>query len=290
MLWTIGTLVLHKIPFGSIILKIPKGIFITINSYWYFLFFPKTYIAKRFYKMSDKLFIIIPAYNEEANIETVAREWHEIAERYGNDSRLVIIDDGSRDATFQKLQQIENLLPRLTALTKQNSGHGSTVLYGYNYALSQNADFIFQTDSDGQTLPAEFEQFWNERNDFDLLIGYRKNRRDGISRIFVTRTLRLVLRLCFGVYVQDANTPFRLMSVESLRQNLAFVPADFNLSNVILTVVYTKKKQSIKYFPITFRERQGGKNSINLCRIIKIGFQTLKDFWRINKNLENELK
>lgn len=240
-------------------------------------------------KSGNKLFIIIPAYNEEANIETVAREWYEIAEHYGNDSRLVIIDDGSRDATFQKLQQLEKSLPHLTALTKQNSGHGATVLHGYNYALSQNADFIFQTDSDGQTLPSEFEQFWNERDDFDLLIGYRKNRRDGISRIFVTRTLRLVLRVCFGVYVQDANMPFRLMSASTLRENLRFVPADFNLSNVILTVVYTKKNQRIKYFPITFKERQGGKNSINLRRIIKIGFKALKDFCEINKNLEKQI-
>lgn len=240
-------------------------------------------------KMPEKLCIIIPCYNEEINIEAVARGWHTVADKFGNDSKLVIIDDGSKDDTFAKLQNLQKDLPRLDVLTKANSGHGATVLYGYNYALSQNADFIFQTDSDGQTLPEEFEQLWNERNNFDLLIGYRKNRKDGLARIFVTRTLRLVLRVCFGVYVQDANTPFRLMSASTLRENLRFVPADFNLSNVILTVVYTKKNQRIKYFPITFKERQGGKNSINLRRIIKIGFKALKDFCEINKNLEKQL-
>lgn len=239
--------------------------------------------------MPEKLCIIIPCYNEEINIETVARGWHTVADKFGNDSKLVIIDDGSKDDTFAKLQNLQKDLPCLDVLTKANSGHGATVLYGYNYALAQNADFIFQTDSDGQTLPEEFEQLWNERNNFDLLIGYRKNRKDGLARIFVTRTLRLVLRLCFGVYVQDANTPFRLMSASTLRENLRFVPADFNLSNVILTVVYTKKNQRIKYFPITFKERQGGKNSINLRRIIKIGFKALKDFCEINKNLEKQL-
>lgn len=239
--------------------------------------------------MPEKLCIIIPCYNEETNIEAVARGWHTVADKFGNDSKLVIIDDGSKDNTFAKLQNLQKDLPRLDVLTKANSGHGATVLYGYNYALSQNADFIFQTDSDGQTLPEEFEQLWNERNNFDLLIGYRKNRKDGLARIFVTRTLRLVLRLCFGVYVQDANTPFRLMSASTLRENLSFVPANFNLSNVILTVVYTKKNQRIKYFPITFKERQGGKNSINLRRIIKIGFKALKDFCEINKNLEKQI-
>ena len=40
----------------------------------------------------DKLYIIIPAYNEEANIELVAREWHEVVAGIGQDSRLVIIN------------------------------------------------------------------------------------------------------------------------------------------------------------------------------------------------------
>ena len=54
----------------------------------------------------DTLHIIIPAYNEEANIETVAREWHEIVETVGGDSRLVIINDGSKDNTLTMLQEL----------------------------------------------------------------------------------------------------------------------------------------------------------------------------------------
>lgn len=240
--------------------------------------------------MADKLFIVIPAYNEEANIENIARSWYFISEHYGSDSRLVIIDDGSRDATFQKLQELEKSLPNLTVFTKLNSGHGATILYGYKYALSQNADFIFQTDSDGQTLPEEFEQFWAERKNFDLVIGYRKNRSDGIARIIVTYTLRLILRFCFKVFILDANTPFRLMSADTLKENLQMVPDDFNLSNALLTAIYTKRNQRIKYFPITFKKRQHGKNSMNLKRIIKIGFHALKDFYYINKNLEKNLQ
>ena len=94
---------------------------------------------------------------------------------------------------------------------KQTVDDGATVLYGYHYALDHGADFVFQTDSDGQTLPSEFEQFWNQRKAWDMVIGWRNNRQDGGSRIFVTRILRLVIRICFGVSVKDANTPFRLM-------------------------------------------------------------------------------
>ena len=158
-------------------------------------------------------------------------------------------------------------------------------LYGYHYALDHGADFVFQTDSDGQTLPSEFEQFWDQREAWDMVIGWRNNRQDGGSRIFVTRILRLVIRICFGVSVKDANTPFRLMKSETLRKYIDLIPNDFNLSNVILSVIYAKKGCRVKYLPITFRPRQGGINSINMKKIFKIGRQALKDFRQINRVL-----
>ena len=142
---------------------------------------------------TDNLYIVIPAYNEEENIEEVVKGWHEIVKKIGNDSKLVIIDDGSKDNTYEKLTQLKKKYKYLEPITKPNAGHGATVLYGYNYALENNADYIFQTDSDGQTLPSEFWEFWELRKEYSGIIGSRKNRKDGISRIFVTKVLKLVL-------------------------------------------------------------------------------------------------
>ena len=160
------------------------------------------------------------------------------------------------------------------------------LLYGYNYAIENGADYVFQTDSDGQTLPSEFEQFWDCRKDYEMVIGHRSKREDGASRFFVTKVLKLAIKLCFGVTVTDANTPFRLMKADVLAENLKLVPEKFNLSNVIISVIYAKKNYKVKYFPITFRPRQGGVNSINLKKISKIGVQAIKDFRKINKTLK----
>lgn len=233
----------------------------------------------------EKLYIIIPAYNEEENIEAVAREWHEVVENIGLDSKLVIINDGSKDQTYEKLCELKKELPQLEPLTKPNGGHGATLLFGYHYALEHNADYIFQTDSDGQTLPSEFEQFWNIRKNCDAIIGHRNHREDGLSRVVVTKTLKLVLKVIFGVTVVDANTPFRLMKKEILEKYIEKVPKDFNLSNVMLTVLFVKNKENIEFIPITFRPRQGGVNSINLKKITKIGIQAVKDFRVIKKNM-----
>jgi dolichol-phosphate mannosyltransferase len=233
----------------------------------------------------DKLFIVIPAYNEEENIRQVIDDWYPVVEAHNGDgeSRLVIIDDGSKDSTFKIMEEYAKERPLLCPITKPNGGHGATVLYGYHYALEHGADYIFQTDSDGQTLPSEFEAFWEQRSLYDMVIGWRKGREDGASRVFTTKVLKLVIKVCFGVTVTDANTPFRLMKASILQEQIKLVPKDFNLSNVIITVIYTKKGLGVKYMPITFRPRQGGVNSINLKKIFKIGKQALKDFREINK-------
>lgn len=236
----------------------------------------------------DKLYIVIPAYNEEANIDAVIKDWYPIVDKIGNDSKLVIIDDGSKDSTYRIMKEKAENLPAFEPVTKPNGGHGATVLFGYNYALKAGADYIFQTDSDGQTLPEEFWPFWEQRQKYDMVIGHRKGRQDGISRVFVTKTLKFVLWLCFHVSITDANTPFRLMKSETLKQYIKLVPEGFNLSNVLISVIYAKKKLKVRYQQVTFRPRQGGVNSINMKKIFRIGRQALKDFRRINHVLKKQ--
>lgn len=236
----------------------------------------------------EKLYIIIPAYNEEENIETLIKDWYPVIEKYNGNgtSRLVIINDGSKDNTYEILKKNEEKRPLLKALTKENGGHGPTVLYGYRYALKNNADYIFQTDSDGQTIPEEFDYFWSCRKDYDAILGDRKNRQDGSSRKFVENTLRFILRLVFGIKVPDANAPFRLMKKEILKKYINKMPQDFNLPNVMLTTYFVYYKEKILFSKVTFRPRQGGKNSIDIIKIIKIGCKALVDFGRLKRQMK----
>ena len=231
------------------------------------------------------LYIVMPAYNEEANIEEVIRMWYPVVKKIGGESRLVILNDGSRDSTYEKMKACRKEFPRLVIINKKNQGHGPTVYRAYRYAIEAGADYIFQTDSDGQTLPEEFWQLWEEREGGGLLIGCRKGRQDGASRVLVSRVLRLVLFFVFHVWVKDANTPFRLMKREELKKVLEKIPEDFNLPNVLMTVIYKKHHMRVLYFPITFRPRQGGVNSINMKKIIGIGKQAVRDFRILRKSV-----
>ena len=234
---------------------------------------------------SEKLYIIMPAYNEEENIETVVQAWYIEAEKTGTEFRFLVVDDGSTDSTYSKLISMQEKHPFLRVKTKENGGHGAAILFGYQYAVNNGADFIFQTDSDGQTLPEEFGQFWKNREDFDVQIGFRKKRQDGFSRMIVTKILHLFLFVFFRIWTKDANTPFRLMTGESVSELLPKIPEDYRLTNVLFTVLYEKLNYKMRYVPISFLPRQGGVNSINLGKIFKIGLGTIREFFTLRKDI-----
>lgn len=237
----------------------------------------------------DKLYIIIPAYNESKNIEKVINDWYMVLEKndISKDSKLVVVDDGSKDDTFEKANAMLNEKPMLCVKTKANGGHGSALLYGYNYAIENNADWIFQTDSDGQTNPDEFKEFWESRKEYDAILGNRQETRlDGASRKFVENVLRLIIRIIFKVKIPDANAPFRLMKTELVKKYIKKFPTNYNLPNVMLTTYFVYFKEKVKFLKISFKPRQAGKNSINIKKITKIGLNSLKQFKKFRKDIK----
>ena len=236
---------------------------------------------------TDVLYIIIPAYNEEANINQCIDDWYPVVEKHAGEgkSRLVIINDGSKDGTFRVMKERAKSLPLFQPLTKSNGGHGSTVLYGYRYAIQNKADYIFQTDSDGQTDPLEFEKFWTCRSEYDAQFGNRTTRGDGNDRAFVEKTLCRILKYYFKVDIPDSNAPFRLMTRDYICEFIPKLPENYNLPNVMLTTFGAYYHKKIRFIPITFKPRQGGTNSINIKKITKIGLQALKDFKEIRRGM-----
>lgn len=226
----------------------------------------------------DKLYIVMPAYNEEENIINVIKQWYPKLQFASNDSKIVVADSGSTDMTHEILSRICIDFPQVEVFTDCEKQHGPKVIALYKYAINNKADYIFQTDSDGQTNPDEFDSFWEKRKSYNAIIGKRSSRGDGKQRAFVEKVVCFLLKVYFGVSVPDANAPFRLMQANLLKKYIGYLPEQYSLPNIILTALWAYNKETIRFEEITFKARQGGENSINISRIIKIGWQSLKDF------------
>lgn len=233
----------------------------------------------------DSLFLVMPAYNEEKNIAAVVEQWYPILEGKSDDSRLVIADSGSTDSTHEILINLQKSCPQLEILSNTGKQHGPKLIALYNYAIDKKADYIFQTDSDGQTNPAEFDAFWQLREQYSGIFGYRNVRGDGKIRAFVEHVVCFLLKIYFGVDVPDANAPFRLMKVSIVEKYLHKMPTDYNLPNIMLTTYFAYYKEKMFFKTVSFRPRQAGVNSVNIPKIVKIGCKAMGDFKKLKKDM-----
>ena len=240
--------------------------------------------------MGDILYIVMPAFNEEANIEKTVREWYPHIAYKPDGSKLVVADAGSSDRTHEILKELCRDLPRLEILEGTLTQHGPKCIALYEYAVNRGADFIFQTDSDGQTDPDEFPAFWHHRHEFDVILGNRTVRGDGKIRFFVEKTVTWLLFLFFRIRVPDANVPFRLMRADVVEDYLHRLPSDYNLPNIMLTTFFKYYGCKVGYNRISFSGRSAGKNSINIFKIFSLGFKALGDFSRFAGEMKKDSK
>ena len=231
----------------------------------------------------DILYIVMPAYNEEDNIIDVVTSWYPVLEGKDPASRIVVADSGSQDRTHDLLEDYKKDHPQLEVLSNTGKQHGPKVIALYDYAIKSGADFIFQTDSDGQTMPGEFDSFWQMRHGYKGIFGHRVVRCDGKSRAFVEKVVCALVKHYFRVKVPDANAPFRLMNAKTVAKYLGRLDKDYNLPNIMMTTYFVYYGEEYTFREITFRPRQGGKNSINIKKIFKIGWKAIGDFRRLKK-------
>lgn len=236
----------------------------------------------------DRLYVVMPAYNEEANIRRVVCEWYSVLDGKDESSRLVVADSGSTDQTHVILVELKEEFPQLEILMDTEKEHGPKVIALYDHAIRNEADYIFQTDSDGQTDAGEFEKFWNMRRQYDVVCGCRSIRGDGRVRAFVEHVVCMLLWMYFGVHVPDANAPFRLMKTETVGKYINRMPKNYNLPNIMLTTFFTYYSEKIVFENIGFRSRRGGVNSINFPKIVKIGWNALHDFKHFKRDMNKQ--
>lgn len=235
--------------------------------------------------MKEVLYIVIPAYNEAENIENTVVSWYPILKLASKESRIVIADSGSTDSTHNILKQLQKTYSQLEIIGNTEKQHGPKLIALYQHSIINKADYIFQTDADGQTNPAEFNDFWKLRTQYDAILGKRMTRGDGNARKFVEKVLCMLLWIIFGTKFPDANAPFRLMKTKLVTKYIKQMDKNYNLPNVMLTTFFGFHKENIVFKEISFKSRQGGVNSINILKIVKIGCLALLDFFKFRRNM-----
>jgi len=214
--------------------------------------------------------IVMPVYNEEGCIEDVVKNIHKEVLSKLPESRLLAINDGSKDKTPEILDRLAGEFPQVEAVHKPNGGHGDAVLYGLNKV---DADWIFLMDSDDQFDIKDFWKLWEERNNYDILTGVREKRHDPMSRLLLTKLVRWSIFFMFQVYIKDANIPFKLLRREVWEECEPLINKQALAPSLFLAIA--AKKRLFKYFTteVTHLERKTGVCSIRYFKLFKFCFK-----------------
>ncbi|MDA1209249.1 MAG: glycosyltransferase family 2 protein [bacterium] len=155
-----------------------------------------------------RLSIVLPCYNEEANITSVVADCDTWFASSDVDGEIVAVDDGSNDNTAQVLRSIQKHTPRLQIVTHEgNKGYGFAVRSGCDAAKEEYISFM---DSDGQFKAKDFEQLLPCLAEYKFVTGKRRKRADPAMRKLNALLYGVLIRFVLGVKVHDINCAMKV--------------------------------------------------------------------------------
>lgn len=232
----------------------------------------------------------MPAYNEEACIAPVVQGWAAEFERlFGNEFRIIVVNDGSRDRTGEILDSLAISESRLIVIHQKNSGHGGALLHGYREAMALKPAYVFHVDSDDQFKPSDFNQLWARRAESPCILGYRSVRHDAFHRLVITRILRVVLLLLYGGYLKDSNIPFRLLERGFLEEALRIIPPTTFAPNIFIAVLGARLDANLMSLPVSHEDRKTGTVSIVRWKLIRVCVRCVGELLRFRRILAEQV-
>ncbi len=237
-----------------------------------------------------ELCIVMPAYNEEGCIADVVKSWLALFDAIGlENSKMVVVNDGSKDRTGELLDWVSASEPRLIVRHQENGGHGKALLHAYREGLKTNPQWVFQVDSDDQFLPQDFRLLWEKRSQSNFILGRRAHRQDALHRLIITRIVRFLNLCLFGKYVVDANIPFRLIRGSYLTLLLQQIPQNVFAPNIFLSILAAVDGQNLMSIPVQHRDRRTGKVSIVRLKLLKACWRCVRELYAFRRDLQGTL-
>ena len=221
-----------------------------------------------------------PAHNEEANLRGLVDEALATLPSLAATFEVVIVDDGSRDATPRIADELAAADPRVRAVHHpRNLGYGAALRTGFGAARH---DLIAFTDGDRQFRVADIGRLTARftQGGADVVVGYRIKRADPLVRTLYAKAYRLANRIFFGLRVTDVDCACKLFRRDALRGiNVESGGAFFSAELLIKLRASGRSvvEVGVPHYPRTAGSPTGAKP--------QVVFRAMRDFWRLRLRL-----
>jgi dolichol-phosphate mannosyltransferase len=212
-------------------------------------------------KPLNRLTVVIPARDEEASVGSTVLHVHRELSAHAIPHEIVVVDDGSRDGTWDLLQDLAKTVSELRAVRNEGpNGFGRAVMRGVDASVGDAVVVMMADESDD---PRDVTRYWNTMNEgYDAVFGSRFIPGGSVldyplPKYVLNRIFNLCLRMLFGYAFNDTTNAFkayRRTTIDGLRPILA---PHFNLT-VELPLKTIVRGYSWAVLPIAWRNRRGG--------------------------------
>lgn len=234
----------------------------------------------------EKISVVLPAYNEERYIYSNILETVETLRSFGYDFEIIVVDDGSHDATHLTALKAKSLAPDLVRVVRydENRGKGHALLCGASYARGSLVLFL---DADMDVHPVQLPLFLEmmKENAADVVIGSKRHPLSKVNYPPMRRALSFgyyaLVRLLFGLPVRDTQTGIKLFRAEVLERVGALSRAQkfaFDLELLCLAHLFGYR---VVDAPVTLNFRRGAFGRIRLSDVVEICRDTAAIFVRL---------
>jgi glycosyltransferase involved in cell wall biosynthesis len=152
--------------------------------------------------------VILPAYNEEANIRAVVEDAYRNIPKFAPIFEIIVVNDGSKDRTGEICDRLAKEFSNVRVVHHvRNYGYGAALKSGI---VRARHDLIFFTDADGQFDLKEVAALLEKTHDFDIVAGYRARRQDPPHRLLFAWGWNVLVRLALGIRIRDIDCAFKV--------------------------------------------------------------------------------
>jgi glycosyltransferase involved in cell wall biosynthesis len=237
--------------------------------------------------MMSSLSIVLPAYNEEANVESTVEQVSAVARQLGIDYEIILVNDGSTDRTGEIAHELMQRIPDFRLVEHYpNRGYGGSLKAGFAAATKDLITF-FPADNqfDFSEINRLLERLHKERA--DIVSGYRAERQDHFIRKLNAFSWNMLVRLLFGYLCRDIDCGFKLFRREVLEH--VTVVSDGAMIDTEFLAGARARGFRIAEVPVTHLPRVAGEATGANLKVVARAFRDLVLFrQRLSQELREE--
>ena len=206
---------------------------------------------------------VVPAFNEEESLAAFYKVLVPNLSKLDKSYEIIFVDDGSTDSSLEILQKIASKNEKVKVYSfRKHQGKAEMLTYGFKMA---KGDYIVTLDADLQDRPEEIENLLQKAKEgFDLVSGWRKNRKDSIYMKFPSKVFNFLMSAFWGVHLHDYNCGLKLYTKDAAKSLDLY-----GGMHRFIPLLVSEKGFEVTEIPVVHEPRRFGKSKYGFSKVFK---------------------